>query len=198
MLIQFSVKNFMSFKDEVVLALNPSVDKEHPENINTKSGYEAANTIAIYGANASGKTSLFKAMTAAVNMIKNSNLIQVNQPLFSVMPFKFDKNSINEPSEFEFIFVADDGNRYVYGFSADLQKIHEEYLYQYKSKKPSMIFERKDEKYTLTVVCNFTKGNDVPVNISIPDEDKLIISNYCDAGDDKLLRPFESRMYLSI
>jgi len=59
-------------------------------------------------------------------------------------------------------------------------------------------YERKGEKYTLTVVCNFTKENDVPVNISIPDKDKLIISNYCDAGDDKLLRPFESRMYLSI
>ncbi len=147
MLIQFSVKNFMSFKEEAVLALNPSIDKEHPENINEKNGFKAANTIAIYGANASGKTSIFRAMTAAVNLIKNSNMIQVNQPLYSVVPFKFDKKSINEPSEFEFIFVADDGNRYVYGFTADSQKIHEEYLYQYKSKKPSMIFERKEEKY---------------------------------------------------
>lgn len=147
MLIQFSVKNFMSFKEEAVLALNPSIDKEHPENINEKNGFKAANTIAIYGANASGKTSIFRAMTAAVNLIKNSNMIQVNQPLYSVVPFKFDKKSINEPSEFEFIFVADDGNRYVYGFTADSQKIHEEYLYQYKSKKPSMIFERKEENY---------------------------------------------------
>lgn len=147
MLIQFSVKNFMSFKEQAILALNPSTDKEHPENINEKNGFEAANTIAIYGANASGKTSIFKAMTAAVNLIKNSNLIQVNQPLYTVMPFKFDKKSVKEPSEFEFIFVADDGNRYVYGFTADSQKIHEEYLYQYKSKKPSMIFERSEEKY---------------------------------------------------
>jgi AAA15 family ATPase/GTPase len=146
MLIQFSVKNFMSFKENAILALNPSADKEHSENINEKNGYEAANTIAIYGANASGKTSLFKAMTVAVNMLKNSNFMQVNQPIGLMMPFKFDDN-INNPSEFEFVFVADDGNRYIYGFSADRKRIHEEYLYQYKSKKPTMIFERHGEEY---------------------------------------------------
>ena len=146
MLIQFSVKNFMSFKDEAILALNPSSDSSHPENIHAIKNYKAANTIAIYGANASGKTSLFKAMTVAVNMLKNSNLIQVNQPLGLMVPFKFDE-CVNKPCEFEFIFVAEDGNRYIYGFSADRKRIHEEYLYQYKSKKPTMIFERHGEEY---------------------------------------------------
>lgn len=147
MLIQFSVKNYMSFKEKAILALNPSSDEEHPENINEKNGYTATNLIAIYGANASGKTSLFKAMTAAINMVKLSNIMQVNQPICSVIPFKFDKKTIKEPSEFEFIFVADDGIRYVYGFSADREKIHEEYLYQYKSQRPTIIFERTEEKY---------------------------------------------------
>lgn len=147
MLIQFSVKNFMSFRDKAILALNPSSDDEHPENINEKNGYEATNLIAIYGANASGKTSLFKAMTAALNIIKYSNITQVNQPISSVMPFKFDAQTVNEPSEFEFIFVADDNNRYVYGFSALREKITEEYLYQYKTQKPTIIFERTGEQY---------------------------------------------------
>ncbi|MCR5100131.1 MAG: ATP-binding protein [Butyrivibrio sp.] len=127
--------------------MNPAVDEEHPENINEKNGFKATNLIAIYGANASGKTSLFKAMTVAINMIKNSNYMQVNQKIFSVVPFKFDNSTANKPSEFEFIFVADDGNRYVYGFSADTTKIVEEYLYQYKTQKPSLIFERSEEKY---------------------------------------------------
>lgn len=147
MLIQFSVKNFMSFRDKAILALNLSSDDEHPENINEKNGYEATNLIAIYGANASGKTSLFKAMTAALNIIKYSNITQVNQPISSVMPFKFDAQTVNEPSEFEFIFVADDNNRYVYGFSALREKITEEYLYQYKTQKPTIIFERTGEQY---------------------------------------------------
>ncbi len=147
MLIQFSVKNYMSFKEKAVLALNPSADTEHPENINEKNGYSATNLIAIYGANASGKTSLFKAMTAALNLIRYSNYMQVNQPISGVMPFKFDSNTAMEPSEFEFIFVADDNNKYVYGFSADRSKVTEEYLYQYKTQKPTMIFERKGEEY---------------------------------------------------
>ncbi len=147
MLIQFSVKNFMSFKEKVVLSMNPSTDTEHPENINEISGYSATNLIAIYGANASGKSSLFKAMTVAINMIKNSNYLQVNQPIAAVVPFKFDDKTVFQPSEFEFIFIADDNNRYVYGFSADTTRITEEYLYQYKSQRPTLIFERKGEEY---------------------------------------------------
>ncbi len=147
MLIQFSVKNFMSFKEKAVLALNPSVDTEHPENINNQNGYQATNLIAIYGANASGKTSLFRAMTAAINMIKRSNELQVNQPINMFPPFKFAEDTVNEPSEFEFIFIADDGIRYVYGFSANNVRITEEYLYQYKTQRPTMIFERTEEKY---------------------------------------------------
>lgn len=148
MLIQFSVENYMSFKDRAVLCLAPSADKEHPENILDKGNYKAVNTIAIYGANASGKTSLFRAMTAASLMIKNSNLLQVNQPIIYMMPFKFDQKAIENPSKFEFIFVADDGFKYVYGFSATQLRIYEEYLYQYKTQKPTIIFERKDEKFT--------------------------------------------------
>lgn len=147
MLIQFSVKNFMSFREKVILALNPSTDTEHPENINERNGYSATNLIAIYGANASGKTSLFKAMTVALNLIRNSNIMQVNQPINTISPFKFDGTTIIEPSEFEFVFVANDNNRYVYGFSADRTKIREEYLYQYKSQRPTLIFERTEEKY---------------------------------------------------
>lgn len=147
MLIQFSVKNFMSFKEKAVLALNPSVDTEHPENINEENGYKASNLAAIYGANASGKTSLFKAMTVALIYIKNSNLIQINQPMAGIVPFKFDDKTVQEPSEFEFIFVADDGNRYVYGFSADAIQVYEEYLYKYSSQRPTLIFERNQENY---------------------------------------------------
>ncbi|WP_026523094.1 AAA family ATPase [Butyrivibrio sp. VCB2001] len=147
MLIQFSVKNFMSFKEKAVLALNPSADSEHPENINEENGYKASNLIAIYGANASGKTSLYKAMTVALIFIKNSNMIQVDQPIFGIAPFKFDSDTMLEPSEFEFIFIAEDGNRYVYGFSADNMKVHEEYLYKYSSQRPTLIFERKEEDY---------------------------------------------------
>lgn len=150
MLIQFSVKNFKSFKDKAVLALNPSNDTEHPENIVKTKKYEASALVSIYGANASGKSCLFKAMTVAVLMIKNSNYMQVNQPNSLITPFKFDDKSINEPSEFEFVFVANDGNRYVYGFAANRERVTEEYLYLYRTQRPTMIFERTGDTYEFT------------------------------------------------
>ena len=116
MLVQFSVENYMSIRDKVFLSMEPSKDSEHPENIVEKGKCSAVNTVAIYGANASGKSSLFKAITVAILMVRNSNNVQVTDKL-PVIPFKFDSVSVNKPTSFEFTFVAGDNKKYIYGFS---------------------------------------------------------------------------------
>lgn len=141
MLLQFSVENFQSIKNKVILSLEPSQDKEHPENIITKKKYSAMNTVAIYGANASGKSTIFKALTIALNMIRTSSNVQITNAI-PVNPFRFDEVSINKPTSFEFTFVANNGKKYVYGFSAFSDRIVEEYLYVYNTAKPSLIFDR--------------------------------------------------------
>lgn len=145
MLIQFSVENYLSIRDKVFLSLEPSADKEHPENIISKGDEKATSTITIYGANASGKSSLFKAITLALNMIRNSNNVQVTD-ILPVVPFKLDFESRNKPTSFEFTFIAKDNQKYVYGFSATIEKIVEEYLYCYTSAKPSLIFDVSEGK----------------------------------------------------
>ena len=143
MLIQFTVENFLSIRDKVYLSLEPSKDSEHPENLITKGYYNAVTSAAIYGANASGKTSLFKAITIALIMLRNSNNIQVTDRL-PVIPFKFDSQSKNKPTSFEFTFIASDDKKYIYGFSATAEKIVEEYLYCYNSAKPTLIFDLRE------------------------------------------------------
>lgn len=143
MLLQFSVENYGPIKNKVILSLEPSSDKMHPENILSASDYKALNTILVYGANASGKTSLFRAMTIALIMIRQSEIVQVTDKL-PVVPFKFDHESINNPSSFEFTFVADDDKKYIYGFSASIDKIIDEYLYVYNTSRPSLIFDRTE------------------------------------------------------
>ncbi len=140
MLLQFSVENYTSIKNKCVLDLTPTVDKEHPENILMRGEQKALNVITVYGANASGKSNLFKAMTSALNIIRNSENTQINM-LLPIMPFKFDGSSQTKPSSFEFTFVANDEKKYVYGFSATPEEITEEYLYCYNSAKPSVIFD---------------------------------------------------------
>ena len=166
MLLQFLVSNYASIKDEKILSLEPSSDIDHYENIICKSAGKALNLIAIYGANASGKTSLFRAMTTALNYIRHSNEMQINQPI-PVNAFRFDDATAAAPGKFEFTFIASDGLKYIYGFSADKQRVHEEYLYVYKSAKASMLFDRhfdefkfpRSEKKNLEILMRMNTSN---------------------------------------
>lgn len=146
MLLQFTVSNFGSIKNEVLFSLIPSVDKSHPENLIVSGKHKANAITAIYGANASGKSTLFKAMTNAIIYIRTSNLYQIGQSI-PVVPYKFCDNPENNPTKFEFSFIAEDGRKYIYGFSATVKTVLEEYLYCYKSAKASMVFERKGDAY---------------------------------------------------
>lgn len=152
MLIEFSVENFMSIKDKLTLSMLAGKDNENTDNIFCEDKDRFLKSIAIYGANASGKSNIFKAMTSAIILIRKSSGRQINEKLLEIVPFKFDRDSKNNPTKFEFIFSTN-GIRYIYGFSADINRIYEEYLYQYLSAKPSMIFERKNtNEYKFTQV----------------------------------------------
>jgi AAA15 family ATPase/GTPase len=106
MLIQFSVENFKSFKDKATLSLVPSKDASHPGNLTILNKSEQVlNTVAIYGANAAGKSNLFKALTTAIMMVRTSSQLQKNDRLSGIVPFLFDKKMAAKPTSFEFVFI---------------------------------------------------------------------------------------------
>lgn len=149
MLLQFSVENFKSFRDRAVLSLEGSSDKDLPDNyvLNKKDKY--LKVAAVFGANASGKSNLFLAMTAAILTLRLSAVRQVNEPLNFIVPFKFNNANVIRPTSFEFVFIAEN-KKYVYGFSATRKAITKEYLYVYNSAKASTVFERNGDEYTFT------------------------------------------------
>ena len=150
MLIQFSVENFKSFKDKATLSLVPSKDASHPGNLTILNKSEQVlNTVAIYGANAAGKSNLFKALTTAIMMVRTSSQLQKNDRLSGIVPFLFDKKMAAKPTSFEFVFITD-GIKYIYGFSATQTEVVSEYLYAYYSAKPSTIFEREGNEFNFT------------------------------------------------
>ncbi|EEC90306.1 hypothetical protein [Holdemanella biformis] len=69
MLIQFSVTNFLFFRDEVILSLSTNKDNSHKENLLFYKNERILPSVAIYGVNAAGKSNLHKAMSAAIRMI---------------------------------------------------------------------------------------------------------------------------------
>lgn len=61
MLIQFSVENFLSIKEKVVLSLLASKDNEHPNHLIADETNRYLKSAVIYGANASGKSNVLNA-----------------------------------------------------------------------------------------------------------------------------------------
>ena len=150
MLVQFSVENFRSFKEEAVLSMEASADKNHPDNVVTIGKDRIIKTATIFGANASGKSNIFMALTAGIMIVRSSLMLPPNAPIVGINPFRFDKDMIGKPTSFKFVFYKG-GTKYIYGFSATREKIIEEYLYVYNTAKPSTIFEREDTyKYKFT------------------------------------------------
>lgn len=156
MIVQFSVENFMSIKEKVVFSMLASSDKEIPENLILGKKENYLKSAVMYGANASGKSNLIKAMNAVVIMMRNSNNMQPGLKL-PIVPFKFDKEYVKKPSSFELIMIINN-IKYVYGFVADENRIYEEYLYYYPNGKETELFERTQvNKYHYTSNENVLK-----------------------------------------
>lgn len=173
MLLQFSVENFKSFKERAVLSLEASSDRELPEHITSNCKDRYLKSVAIFGANASGKSNLLQALATAVVLVRQSGNRVYDSPLESVVPFTFDAVCMSKPSSFEFVFCTN-GRKYVYGFSVTREKVIEEYLYVYNSSRASVVFERTDsEKYRFT---SYSIRNNLSPLVEMTAENQLFLS----------------------
>ena len=127
MLIEFKVSNFLSIKEEVVLSLDSTSSKNLPNNIFNEMDYSLLKSTVIYGANASGKSNLIKAIFFAVAISQpDSSNFKIDTKI-NRTPFLLSKKNKTEPSKFEFTFIKNNV-RYVYGFSCNENGFVEEYL----------------------------------------------------------------------
>jgi len=145
MLVEFRVKNFRSLRDEQVLSLVASKDKTLQDTHTLATGIKAApmllRSAVLYGANASGKSNIIKALQYMRGVVlESASTVQPGQT-FAVQPFQLDAKSADEPTEFEVTFLLD-GVRYQYGFAMTTQRIVSEHLLVYKAFKPQRWFER--------------------------------------------------------
>ena len=150
MLIEFSITNFLSFKEKNTFSMIASSDNTLEDNFTNIGNEKLLKMTALYGANASGKSNLFKILSLISNMIRQSNFINPNV-LLPIIPFKLDKETMKKPSEFEIKFLIDKV-RYIYGFEADAKNIYKEYLTYYPKGRPVKIFNRENiNEYSFNV-----------------------------------------------
>ena len=166
MLLEFRVSNYRSFRDEQTFSM--LAYPRHEEGLNThafSTGVEnippVLKTAAIYGANASGKSNLLKAIQFMRSFVIQTvtNPSPVLNAAFS--PFLFDDDSVNKPSSFE-ITILVNSVRYQYGFSILKGRVLEEYLLAYPQKVAQTWFSRtwnsQTEQYEYSY-STFFKGS---------------------------------------
>ena len=161
MLVEFRTKNFRSLRDEQVLSLVASTDKTSLDTHALATGLKAAphvlKSAVVYGANASGKSNLVKALQFMRGVVLQSAALQPGQTFDRLQPFKLDAASGGQPTAFEVTFVLG-GVRYQYGFAMDAQRIVSEQLLVYKAFKPQRWFERRFDAESGKDVYEFGSG----------------------------------------
>lgn len=151
MLVQFVMKNVLSFREETILDMTAiHAYKEHESNlIDNGTKEKFLRVAAIYGANASGKSNLYLAMTYFQRIIVESlnNVDDGKETAIKrfYVPFLFEKKSEN--SEFQIVEILDE-YEYKYGFEYNANCIVTEWLYRknLNTNRTTTIFERTTEK----------------------------------------------------
>lgn len=148
MLIELKMKNCFSIQGEQVLSLVASNDKQLKGNTFQADNLTLLKSVAIYGANAAGKSNIVKIMEAIKVMVLQSATIQRGIE-FPLMPFLLGEDK-EKPSEFEISFMAENV-KYRYGFAATRKKILEEWLFAYPNGRMQQWFlrsyDKKNDKY---------------------------------------------------
>ncbi|MFR8206799.1 MAG: AAA family ATPase [Alphaproteobacteria bacterium] len=105
MLINFKFSNYKSFKDKVDFSMEPLTNNGSISNA-IETGYKKApcvyRTSAIFGANASGKSSFIHAVSYFQGLMEMSYLKRFNEQM-EVPAYKLSDTEKNSTFEFEFV-----------------------------------------------------------------------------------------------
>jgi len=162
MIEEFSFGNTGSFKDIQTLNMtaakiksaNPKLDSDNLIQVNEN--LSLLKSKAIYGANASGKSNVIKALRVFRDIIKDS--IKEPDALIIIDSFKLSTESENEPSYFQIIIRIDDV-RYRYGFEADSKSIRSEWLFYTPNTREQVLFKRERNEVVEINKKHFQEGH---------------------------------------
>ncbi len=157
MLIEFTVGNYLSFKDKKTLSLEATAIKDNPENVIDTGKYKLLRSSVIYGANSSGKSNFLKALNSMGDIVMSSANNNSTSEI-DVSPFLLSTETESKPSYFEVLFLTD-GIRYRYGFETDNKIIHSEWLYECKANSEKSLFIR--DKDAIEVTSDFKEGKGI-------------------------------------
>jgi AAA15 family ATPase/GTPase len=155
MLLQFSVDNFRSIKDNMLFSMLAST--EDNDNSIEMGEDRILRSAVLYGANASGKSNLLKAMSRMRALVLNHTKVSQSVDRLTHEPFKLNSSTENASTTYEIIFFIDN-KRYRYGFENDSTTIYAEWLFEKESRKESKLFYRDAEDEFYVNPTRFKEG----------------------------------------
>src|SRR5882724_4233019 len=143
MLIRFRVQNHRSIHDEQELSFVAAPLTEFPEKVmdSGQQNIDLLRVVGIYGANASGKSTVLDALGFMQSAVRHSQRSWKPDGGIPRTPFLIDSKARAKPSSYEVDFVLDN-SRYTYGFVVDSLRVLEEWLHAYPSGKKQVWFTR--------------------------------------------------------
>ena len=189
MILEFCVTNYLSIKDELKLSFVASTLKENLSETNdtiplSDTGMSIVRSAVIYGANASGKSNVLKALDFYKRFIIDSFKNSQAGESIEVENFRLNSTTVNEPTTMEATFS--DGNTiYRYGFEVTDKAVCTEWLYQRVNRKRAKeveVFYREDGNTTVHPKSSLLQEL---VNKKMVRENALLLSTAAQFNDPK-------------
>lgn len=157
MLLEFSVGNYLSYKDIKTLSLIAASISDYKEsNVINTDRHTAIKGAVIYGANASGKSNLVRAMSTMRRIVMSFH--QSSTKSLNVTPFLLNTETEKGESHFEVLFQIGTV-RYRYGFEVNNKEITAEWLYEAKKNVEKILFIREGEGIDVSI--SYKEGKDL-------------------------------------
>lgn len=153
MIQELKIKNFLSFKEEVVFSFEATKDTtfEDYQVVEVAEGVRLLRFALVYGPNASGKTNLLDAFEFLRSFFSFSP--DVLEEETGVINFRLDEDSMKKPTEFEMVFYIG-GIKYTYALALTNEKVILEKLRVYNSVQPTTVFERNNDSFSSRIEFN--------------------------------------------
>ena len=163
MIEEFSFENYKSFKEMNTLNMTAAKLKSKYSRVDVDPTIQLGDDVtllkskAIYGANASGKSNIVKAFGSFIRIVQHS--VKDEQILEKHMaPFFLSTETFDKPVFMQLVFRCE-GVRYRYGFQADRERIHSEWLYATPGKREQPYFIRDNDTLIKINKKNFSEAD---------------------------------------
>ena len=157
MLLEFSVGNFLSFKEIKTLNLvAASISDYKDSNVINTERHSLIKGAVIYGANASGKSNFIRAMSTMKRIVMSFN--QPSTKILNVTPFLLSTETEKAASHFEVLFQILN-IRYRYGFEVTNKEITAEWLYEAKKNAEKLLFIREGDD--IEISASYKEGENL-------------------------------------